>query len=250
MQRTPLIVANWKMHKTAEEARSFIEGLTLKIAGAERQVFIAAPFTAIAAASSAAKETRIQIGAQNMNDHKEGAFTGEISARMLKACGATFVLLGHSERRRYFSETNYFIHQKLVLALQEELTPILCIGELPHERERGEQHMILRGQLEECLHSLSKEQMVRVVIAYEPVWAIGTGKTATPEMAQEMHRFIRDFLEEVFGLEASLHVCLLYGGSVNPDNISALMQQTDIDGVLVGGAALEVRSFAHIVNYQ
>ncbi len=249
MNRIPLIAGNWKMYKTAAEARAFIRALSSEIAATERRVFIAAPFTAIEGASEAAKGTRISIGAQNMHDQVEGAFTGEVSARMLKSSGASFVLLGHSERRQYFAETDSFIHSKLVRALQEGLTPILCIGELPQERESGVYEKVLTLQLEQGLKGLTSEQAVQLVIAYEPIWAIGTGKTATPEIAQAVHRCIRDWLEERFGRECSEKMCLLYGGSVKPDNIVSLMQQTDIDGVLVGGASLEVKSFAQIVNY-
>jgi triosephosphate isomerase (TIM) len=249
MNRIPLIAGNWKMFKTTAEARAFISALSQEIASTERRVFLATPFTAIEGAVDAAKGTRISIGAQNMHDQIEGAYTGEISARMLKGCGASFVLLGHSERRHYFAETNAFIHSKVLRALQEGLTPVLCVGELAHERESGSHETVLKDQLVECLAGLTAEQAAEMVIAYEPVWAIGTGKTATPEIAQEVHLFIRQWLEERFGRECAMKMCLLYGGSVKPDNIASLMQQTDIDGVLVGGAALDVKSFAQIVNY-
>ncbi len=207
------------------------------------------PFTAIEAGVEAAKGTKISIGAQNMHDQMEGAFTGEISARMLKASGASYVILGHSERRQYFKETNAFIHRKLALALKEGLTPILCIGELADERESGKYGDVLKTQLDECLQNLNAPQVEKVVLAYEPVWAIGTGKTATPEIAQGVHRFIRNWVEEKYSIGCAERICLIYGGSVKPDNIASLMQQTDIDGVLVGGASLDVESFAKIVNY-
>lgn len=249
MNRVPLIAGNWKMYKTDAEARAFISALIPQIASAKRRVFIAAPFTALTGAADAAKGTQVSVGAQNMHDQVEGAFTGEISAGMLKSCGASFVILGHSERRQHFAETNSFIHRKLVRALSEGLTPILCIGESLHERESGKCDEVLKLQLEECLQKLTVSQVTQCVIAYEPVWAIGTGKAATPEIAQEVHQMIREWLEMRFGRECSLKMCLLYGGSVKPDNIAELMQQTDIDGVLVGGAALDVNSFAQIVNY-
>jgi triosephosphate isomerase len=249
MSRVPFIAGNWKMHKTTVEARTFISTLSKEIASTERRVALAVPFTAIEGAVQAAKGTRIIIGGQNMHDQPEGAYTGEISAGMLKSSGATFVILGHSERRQYFIETDSFIHRKLIKALQEGLKPILCIGELPHERKSGDHEKILKLQLEEAFTGVPPLQAVDVIIAYEPVWAIGTGETATPQIAQTTHRYIRNWIEARFGLDVSERMCLIYGGSVKPDNITPLMQQTDIDGVLVGGASLDVKSFAKIVNY-
>ena len=250
MHRTPLIVANWKMYKTAIEARDFISALKIEIGHPKRRIFIAPAFTAIESAVAAAQGSSIVIGAQNMHDELQGAFTGEISAGMLKSSGASFVILGHSERRHYFKETNAFIRRKLTLSLQERLTPILCIGENLEERENDTQEKVLESQLEECLKGLDAAQVSQVIIAYEPIWAIGTGKTATPEMAQAIHSFIRQWLERHFGKECSQKITLLYGGSVKPDNISSLMKEADIDGVLVGGASLEVGSFTQIINYQ
>ena len=249
MNRIPCIIGNWKMYKTAAEARLFISALSGEILITERRVFLSVPFTAIDAAADASTGTNIAIGAQNMHDHMEGAFTGEISARMLKASGATFVILGHSERRHYFKETNLFIHNKLIRSLHEGLTPILCIGELLHERENGTYEKVLKLHLEECLKDLSLSQASQMIIAYEPLWAVGTGKAATPDIAQEVHCFIRNWLEERFNRETAERICLVYGGSVRPDNIEALMQQTDVDGVLVGGASLDAKLFAQIVNY-
>lgn len=237
------------MYKTTAEAREYIAALSEETASTQRRMFLAVPFTAIEGSVDAAKGTKISIGAQNMYDVAEGAYTGEVSARMLKASGASFVILGHSERRHLFAETNGFIHRKLLCSLQEGLIPILCIGELARERESGEYLNILRLQLDECLGSLNAPQVAQVVIAYEPVWAIGTGKTATPEMAQTIHSFIRDRVEERYGIACAEQVCLIYGGSVKPENIASLMHQTDIDGVLVGGASLDVKSFAKIANY-
>jgi triosephosphate isomerase len=249
MNRIPIIAGNWKMYKTAAEARLFLAALAKEKLQSGRHVFLGVPFTALEAAAEAAKGTQFSIGAQNMHDQLEGAFTGEISARMLKAAGAHFVILGHSERRQHFAETNSFIHRKVLRAVQEGLMPILCVGELPLERDRGEHEKVLKLQLEECLQGITAEQALGIAIAYEPVWAIGTGKTATPEVAQAVHRFIRNWLEKKFGADAAAKICLLYGGSVKPDNISSLMQQEDIDGALVGGAALDVKSFAQIINY-
>lgn len=244
MVRTPLVVGNWKMYKTSAAARDFISVLRKESIPADRKVFLAVPFPAIESAIDAAKGSAISIGAQNMHDQEEGAFTGEVSGRMLKSSGAAFVLLGHSERRQHFAETNDFIHRKLVRALEEGLMPILCIGEFLEERES-----VLKLQLEEGLQKISSEQAAEIAIAYEPVWAIGTGKTATPELAQSVHHFIRSWLNERFGRECAQKISLLYGGSVKPDNIGSLMQQPDIDGVLVGGASLDVKSFVQIVNY-
>lgn len=237
------------MYKTTAEAREFVAAITQKTASSQRRIFLAVPFTAIESAVEASKGSKICIGAQNMHDQIEGAFTGEISVRMLKASGASFVILGHSERRQYFAEDNSFIHRKLVRALQGELVPILCIGEMAHERESGNHLKILKLQLEECMQRLNEQQAAKIIIAYEPIWAIGTGKTATPENAQAAHSFIRSWLEGRYGKDCAQQVCLLYGGSVKPDNISSLMQQTDIDGVLVGRASLDVNAFAQIVNY-
>ncbi|MES2121397.1 MAG: triose-phosphate isomerase [Chlamydiota bacterium] len=249
MQRVPIIAGNWKMYKTSAEARAYIETLNSLIASTDRLIYLAVPFTALEAASDASQGSKITIGAQNMHDQAEGAFTGEISAAMLKSSGAGFVLLGHSERRNIFLETDVFIHRKLQRALSEGIQPILCIGEMLEQRERGDHESVLEMQLTEGLGEITGEQMKQVIIAYEPVWAIGTGKTATAEIAQATHHFIRRFLEKRFGKEISERIPLLYGGSVKPDNIAALMQQSDIDGVLVGGASLDPKSFVQIIHY-
>jgi triosephosphate isomerase (TIM) len=248
MARIPLIVGNWKMYKTGEEARLFVHALSS--ASSSARLFLAVPFTAIEQAVQAASGSRLIIGAQNMHDEPEGAFTGEVSARMLKAAGAQFVLLGHSERRRYFGETGAFINAKLHRALDEGLIPILCIGESESEREQHMTQRILSRQLEEALSGLSADQISQVTIAYEPVWAIGTGKTATPRMAQEAHHEIRQFIHHSCGNKAAEGICLLYGGSVKPDNIAELMNEPDIDGVLVGGASLDAASFVQMIHYD
>jgi triosephosphate isomerase (TIM) len=249
MNRTPLIAGNWKMHKTAQEAEAFIAALIQNIPPQGRKVCLAVPFTAIDAVIKAVSKSALCVGAQNMHDQKEGAFTGEISAQMLRSSGASFVLLGHSERRQLFEESNSFIHRKLLSALNAGLTPFLCVGELLAHRENGEEKEVLQTQLEECLQGISSEQAEQIVIAYEPIWAIGTGKTATPEMAQAAHHCIRKWLEKRFGKACAEKISLLYGGSVKPDNTALLMQQADIDGVLVGGASLDAHTFAQIVNY-
>lgn len=240
-----MIIGNWKMYKTSSEAEKFISAIKAEI---KDRVFLAVPFTAIEAAVRAAAGTEIIIGAQNMHDEAEGAFTGEVAAHMLKASGAGFVILGHSERRQYFGENNAFIHRKVMRALHEGLTPVLCVGELEAHRKQGEQERVIELQLTECLQQVGAELACRLVIAYEPVWAIGTGRAATPEIAQAMHSLIRDCLKKHFGKECSEKIPLLYGGSVKPENIGSLMQQPDIDGALVGGASLDPRMFAQIVR--
>jgi triosephosphate isomerase len=249
MSRAPLIVGNWKMHKSGSEAAQFILSLSSQIQPRQRRVCLAPAFTAIEAAVSAARGTGIQVGAQNAHDAEAGAFTGEVSLRMLKAAGAQFVILGHSERRQILGETDAFIHRKVLRALEEGVMPILCVGELSQEREAGHHEEVLKRQLSACLQDLSAQQVHLIAIAYEPVWAIGTGKTASPAIAQAMHRLIRSYLESNWGRECAESVCLLYGGSVSPDNVASLMQQTDIDGVLVGGASLDVDTFIKIVNF-
>jgi triosephosphate isomerase len=249
MARIPLIAGNWKMYKTGQEAREFVHALSSAVAEAQTRIFLAVPFTAIEQSVEAARGSRIVIGAQNMHDQQEGAFTGEVSARMLKAAGAEFVILGHSERRQHFGEANAFINAKLRRALSEGLIPILCIGESEGEREQNATMRVLSKQLEECLSGLDAHRVAQVIIAYEPLWAIGTGKAATPRAAQEVHCAIRQFIKHSCGNKASEEVCLLYGGSVKPDNIAELMKEPDIDGALVGGASLDAASFAHIIQF-
>lgn len=247
MTRKQYVVGNWKMHKTAREATDFIEQLAPKIEGCLPQVFLAVPFTSIAQAYQFAKDTNIIIGAQNMNDAREGAFTGEISGIMLKEAGASFVLLGHSERRHLFGESSSFIHQKVLRALKDDLQPILCVGETLEEHEAKKKEKVLREQISLGLKTVAKDDGCKIILAYEPVWAIGTGKTATPELAQEAHHFCRNVLEEMFGKKVAEDISILYGGSVKPENATELMGGKDIDGVLVGGSSLDVEAFASIV---
>jgi len=250
MKRIPLIAGNWKMYKTGKEAIAYVHTLASLVASTERRVFLAVPFTAIALAVEAAKQTKVQIGGQNMHEAKEGAFTGEISATMLKEAGASFVLLGHSERRQYFHESNAFINKKVKRALQEKLLPVLCIGESEQQRVEGKTSEVLKTQISECLDGLSWPELREVLVAYEPIWAIGTGRSANPQQAQEVHKLCRDFVQQKWGREASEELYFLYGGSVKPDNMAALMAQPDIDGVLVGGASLDPQVFAKIINYS
>jgi triosephosphate isomerase len=249
MKRVPLIIGNWKMYKTPGEAAEFIEELSPLVASTQRRVYLAPPFTTIDAAVRAAKGTRLVIGAQNMHDQNEGAFTGEVSARMLMAVGAAFVILGHSERRALFGEGNAWINAKVHRALAAGLVPVVCIGETLKERELGLTKEVVCRQLEECLKDVLTPSLASIIVAYEPVWAIGTGVAATPAHAQQVHKICRDFIEEKWSREASQQLHVLYGGSVKPDNIASLMSEVDIDGVLVGGASLDVKSFAQLVNY-
>lgn len=228
------------MYKTGEEASAFIRTIIPLIKNTSYPVFLAVPFTAIQDAVQAAQGSNIIIGAQNMHDAEEGAYTGEISGRMLKSAGAQFVILGHSERRQYFFETNEWINRKVKSALKIGLKPILCIGETDQERQQGLTKEILLGQISECLKGISENEKKPLVVAYEPIWAIGTGKTATPQMAQETHALCRRVLAK--------QIPLIYGGSVKPDNIAALIAEPDIDGALVGGASLNVDTFANIIN--
>jgi triosephosphate isomerase len=249
--RKPLMAANWKMYKTIQEGVDFIKALGPLIGKPDdRDVLICAPFTAIHGVAKAAQGLDIQIGGQNMYFEKEGAFTGEISATMLLDAGATWVVLGHSERRHVFHESDEMINKKVHTALGHGLKPILCVGELIEEREAGRTQSVVRIQVVEGFKGLSREQALKVVIAYEPVWAIGTGKTATPEDADAVHAFIRDVVGELFDRSLADSKIIQYGGSVKPENVDALMVKPNIDGALVGGASLRADSFSRIVRFQ
>ncbi|HCJ83176.1 MAG TPA: triose-phosphate isomerase [Parachlamydiales bacterium] len=249
--RKPIIAGNWKMYKTIREAEEFIFNLTPLIQKSVAEIYLAVPFTALQGAALAAKEKgSILIGAQNMHDELEGAFTGEISARQLRDAGAAFVILGHSERRHLFQESDAFIQRKVKRAFSLNLKVVLCIGEKESERDEGKTEAVLKKQLDGSLKDVRAEELQGVILAYEPVWAIGTGQTATPEMAGETHSFCRSYLFERWGKEAADRIRILYGGSVKPDNIAELMAQPHIDGALVGGASLKIESFAKIINYK
>lgn len=241
-------IGNWKMYKTAREATDYIEHLLPKIEGSSANIYLAVPFTSIAQAANFAKQTQVVIGAQNMNDAREGAFTGEIAGLMLKEAGAVFVILGHSERRRLFGETDAMIHGKVVRALQDDIQPILCIGEDLSDRDAGKQEEILRNQIVSALEGVPKEEASRLILAYEPVWAIGTGRAATAEMVEEAHAFCRLVLSEVFGKKIAGSISIVYGGSVKPDNVLEVVSQKNVDGVLVGGASLDYNTFAIIAQ--
>jgi triosephosphate isomerase len=248
--RPCVIAGNWKMNKTITEATRFIDEFLPLIEKSTTQIYLAVPFTSIQPVVEKVKGSSVIVGAQNMNDASEGAFTGEIAAIMIKEVGAQFVILGHSERRHIFGETNEFINRKVKRAYADGLQPIVCIGETREQHEAGQTQQVLTQQLKESLAGVNAAQMQKTIIAYEPVWAIGTGITPTPEQAQEVHAFCRQVVLDNWTDKTSLSVVLLYGGSVKPDNTKLFMEQTDIDGVLVGGASLSPISFAQIVNYQ
>jgi len=249
-KRPVIITGNWKMYKTIPETMNFIQSLLPLVKNTSVRVFLAVPFTAIKSASEAVQGSGITVGAQNMNDASEGAFTGEIAGRMLKDAGAQFVILGHSERRRYFKETDAIIHGKVVRALKDGLIPLLCIGETAEERKAGKTTEVLEGQLAKGLADLTKDQIGKVILAYEPVWAIGNDQAATPEVAEEAHKVCRQFLAKTWDQDVADHVVIQYGGSVKPDNAAALLAQPDIDGLLVGGASLKPEMFSQIINFN
>ena len=248
--RKKLIAANWKMHKTPKGAHAFAQEFLPLVAGHDRdEIVLCAPFVDLAATVEAVKESGVLVGAQNVHWAHEGAFTGEISAHMLEAIGVTHVIIGHSERRQYFGETDDTVNLRLKTALEAGLTPICCVGEVLEEREAGLTDDVLRRQCLRAFHKVSAKKAVKMVVAYEPVWAIGTGKTATPQMAADAHAIIRAQAAESFGDGFAGKLRILYGGSVKPENAHALMSEEEIDGALVGGASLDPKSFAAIVKY-
>jgi len=241
---------NWKMYKTPAETVAFFEKFRPLVQNAEHcEIVICPPFTNLAAAVDAVRGSNIRIGAQNIGWAREGAFTGEISGPMLNAAGVTHTIVGHSERRQYFGETDETVLKRTQAALEFGVSPIVCVGERLEERETGATEAVLASQFLKGIAGLTEAQFARIVIAYEPVWAIGTGKTATPEIAAAAHRAIRGQVRDKFGKEAGETVRILYGGSVSPDNVKTLMAQPEIDGVLVGGKSLDAASFASIVNF-
>jgi triosephosphate isomerase len=248
--RKPVMAGNWKMYKSAAETSSFFDKFAPLVASTTHaEVVICPTFVNIPAAVEAARSTAIGIGAQDVFWLKEGAYTGEVSAPMLVNVGCRWVIIGHSERRQYFGETEETVFKKTVAALEAGLNPIVCVGERLEERESNATEAVCGGQFAGGLGGLTSEQFARVVIAYEPVWAIGTGKTATPDMAAAAHKFIRGEVRGKFGADAAAACRILYGGSVKPDNVKGLMAQPEIDGALVGGASLDAVSFASIVNF-
>ena len=248
--RKPVLAGNWKMYKTPRETADFFAKFLPLVASAEHcEIVIAPPFLDIPAALEAARGSRVGIGGQNLDPHKEGAYTGEVSGPMLAAAGCHWVIAGHSERRQYFGETDASVLARTQAALAAGLTPIVCVGELLADREAGRTNAVLETQFSQGIAPLEPVDFGRIVIAYEPVWAIGTGKTATPEIAADAHRALRALIAARYGAAAAQSTRILYGGSVKPDNIRGLMAQPEIDGALVGGASLDPASFASIVNF-
>jgi len=248
--RKKLIAANWKMYKTPEQARDFFREFLPLVENHDRDEIVVCPtFLAIDAGVNSARGSRVAVGAQDLHWEKDGAFTGEVNAAMLVCVGATHVIIGHSERRQHFSETDDTVNLKLKSALEAALTPIVCVGEVLEEREAGLTDDVLRRQCLRAFYAISGRKAANLVVAYEPVWAIGTGKTATPQMAADAHAIIRGEAAKAFGDQFATEMRILYGGSVKPDNASALMSQEEIDGALVGGASLDPKSFAAIVKY-
>jgi triosephosphate isomerase len=248
--RKPVMAGNWKMYKSASETSAFLQKVAPMVASATHaEIVICPPFVNLPAAVEASRSTAIEIGAQDVFWLKEGAYTGEVSAPMLVATGCRWVIIGHSERRHYFGETDETVYKKTVAALETGLKPIVCVGERLEERESGSTDAVLAAQCLGGICRLEPEQFARIVIAYEPVWAIGTGKTATPEIAADAHGFLRGQIRDHYGAELAEACRILYGGSVKPDNVKNLMAQPEIDGALVGGASLDPGSFAAIVNF-
>lgn len=248
--RSKIFAANWKMHKTIQETRKFLEEFSNILPKTAGHIWIAPPFTAISAAAQYVREKNlpILIGAQNMSDRQQGAFTGEVSAAMLQEAGACFCIIGHSERRTIYHENDALIHAKIRAAVVAGLKFILCIGESLQEREQGKVEEVLRLQLAAGLQGLTSGDLVHLNIAYEPVWAIGNGKTATPALAQEAHAIVRNFLTHQWGSASAQRIPIIYGGSVKPDNAASLLREPDIDGALVGGASLDPQLFAQLIT--
>lgn len=248
--RRPILAANWKMHKTAAEAEAFAKAFLPRVSGVrDADVVVAPPFTALAALGAALAGSDVALGAQNASPEEQGAYTGEVSAAMLRELGCRYGIVGHSERRTLFGETSELVARKAEALLRHGIRPIVCVGESLAEREAGRTEAVVAAQVRESLALVPAARASELVVAYEPIWAIGTGRTATPELAQEVHGAIRALLRERFGDAAGV-VRIQYGGSVKPDNIAELMAQPDIDGALVGGASLDPESFARIVRFE
>jgi triosephosphate isomerase len=248
--RTPFLAANWKMNKDVASAVKHVKELrSLAKDVTDAEIVVAPPFTALHAAAEAARNSNVGIGGQNLHWEREGPFTGEVSGPMLREAGATYVIVGHSERRTLFGETDASVNRRIAAAFTSGLTPIVCIGETLDQRERSETFAVLDRQITQGFDGVTSDQMAQLVVAYEPVWAIGTGRNATPQQAAEAHGYIRQRIRSWFGHEAAERVRLIYGGSVKPENISDIASQPDVDGALVGGASLDVRAFFEIVRH-
>lgn len=249
MIRKPLIAGNWKMFKTTAEAKAFAVAFKKMYESSDIRVAVCAPFTQLISLKEAFKDTDIKLGAQNMHFANEGAFTGEISAAMLKEIGVDYCIIGHSERRQYFAESDETVNKKIHKALTEGITPIMCVGESLEQRDANQAFEVVKNQLEMGLSEVEPELAQTVVIAYEPIWAIGTGRTATPEQANEMCGFIRDTIENLYDDNVSDKIIIQYGGSVKPENATEIMSMEEIDGALVGGASLVPEDFIRIINF-
>ncbi|MBF0467602.1 MAG: triose-phosphate isomerase [Desulfamplus sp.] len=251
MKRAPLIAGNWKMFKTGSQAVATALRLAeLSCDVKDTDIMIAPPFTALALVGEKIKASRIHLGAQNLFYEKEGAYTGEISANMLKEAGVSHVIIGHSERRQYFGENNEDVCKKIRAAVESSLVPVMCIGETELEKKDEKTFYVLDKQIENGLKGFRSDELSDLVIAYEPVWAIGTGKSATPDQAQQVHRYIRTKIQKMFGSNFAEETRIIYGGSVKPDNISELMNHDDVDGALVGGASLDADNFIQIIKFN
>ena len=246
--RKKVIAGNWKMNMLPNETINFIEGLSQKIKNVKNEIILCVPYTDLFYALLTAQNTNIKIGAQNMHWKEKGAYTGEISGQMLKSIGVEYVIIGHSERRQYFAETDETVNLKVKSALENNLKPIICVGETLEQREHGETEKIIESQIKLALKDLTKEQIRAIIIAYEPVWAIGTGKTATPEEANNVIKYIRKQIKELYNEEIAENIIIQYGGSVKASNAEELFNMSDIDGALVGGASLNCKQFSEIVN--
>ncbi len=248
--RKKIVAGNWKMNTNLQEGVALAKEINeaLKAAQPKCDVIIAVPFTHLASINAVIDPAKLGLGAENCANHKSGAYTGEVSAPMVASTGATYVILGHSERRQYYSETSEILKEKVALALENNLTPIFCIGEVLEERENGTYNEVVKKQIEEALFNLSAEDFGKIILAYEPVWAIGTGKTATDDQAEDMHAFIRGVIADRYGKEVAENTSILYGGSCKPSNAPQLFAKPDVDGGLIGGASLECGSFMGIVN--
>jgi len=248
--RTPLMAGNWKMHKTSAEARELAQAVRERIAPAsDREVLLCPPFTAIPAVAEVLSGSPIRLGAQNMHWEPKGAFTGEVSGEMLRDLGCEYVIVGHSERRHIFGEQDEILHRKVKAAFRAGLRPIFCVGEMLEERDAGKEREVVERQLRNGLAGLTEQETKVLVVAYEPVWAIGTGRTATPDVAQTMHEHVRTVLADIWSGPIADGIRIQYGGSVKPDNVASLMAEPDIDGALVGGASLDAESLGRIVMF-
>jgi len=247
--RKPIIAGNWKMHKTINEAKSFVEEIKGSIKETDVEAVICAPYTILKDLKEVTKGTNIKVGAQNMHFEENGAFTGEISPLMLKELDVDYVIIGHSERRQYFNETDETVNKKVKKALEHSIIPIMCVGESLEQREAGDTKSIVKSQVEKGLEGINHEDIKKIVVAYEPIWAIGTGKTASSEDANEVIAYIREVIKNVSSEDISEEIRIQYGGSVKPSNVEEIMNQSDIDGALVGGASLEPKDFIELVNF-